>query len=118
MKRKAPPPRQAIALSYDGRSAPNVTAKGDDELAEAILTIAREYEVPIYENAELVKLLARLELGDAIPEALYRTIAEIIAFAWHLKGKAPAGFEQQEGEREVAPPLPLLEGPRRGRARE
>ncbi|MGV8604804.1 hypothetical protein ACV354_36045, partial [Pseudomonas aeruginosa] len=45
-----------------------------------------------YENAELARLLARLELGDAIPEALYRTIAEIIAFAWHLKGKCPEGF--------------------------
>src|SRR5690606_38743273 len=80
-------PRQAIALSYDGSNAPSLTAKGDDELAEAILAIAREHEVPIYENAELVRLLARLELGDAIPEALYRTIAEIIAFAWYLKGK-------------------------------
>ena len=71
---------------------PSLSAKGDAELAEAILAIARDYEVPIYENAELVRLLARLELGDAIPEALYRTIAEIIAFAWHLKGKCPEGF--------------------------
>jgi flagellar biosynthesis protein len=91
MKRQAP--RQAIALSYDGNSAPSLTAKGDDQLAEAILAIAREYEVPIYENAELVRLLARLELGDAIPEALYRSIAEIIAFAWYLKGKFPADFD-------------------------
>ena len=82
-------PRQAIALSYDGVNAPSLSAKGDDELAEAILAIAREHEVPIYENADLVKLLARLELGDEIPEALYRTIAEIIAFAWYLKGKCP-----------------------------
>ncbi|MGF6690256.1 flagellar biosynthesis protein [Metapseudomonas resinovorans] len=102
--------RQAIALSYDGVSAPNLTAKGDDELAEAILAIAREYEVPIYENAELVRLLARLELGDAIPEALYRTIAEIIAFAWYLRGKCPAGFDP-DAERDVSPPLPLLSGP-------
>lgn len=111
MKKGTKPPRQAIALSYDGLTAPNLTAKGDDELAEQILAIAREYEIPIYENAELVKLLARLELGDAIPEALYRTIAEIIAFAWHLKGKAPAGFREQEQAREVAPPAILLEGP-------
>ena len=101
MKHNAP--RQAIALTYDGASAPTLSAKGDDELAEAILAIAREHEVPIYENAELVRLLARLELGDAIPEALYRTIAEIIAFAWYLKGKCPPGFS----EREDAPPLPL-----------
>ncbi|TLX59354.1 flagellar biosynthesis protein FlhB [Stutzerimonas nosocomialis] len=99
--------KQVIALAYDGRNAPSVTAKGDDALAEAILAIAREHEVPIYENAELVRLLARLELGDAIPEALYRSIAEIIAFAWYLKGKAPAGFGQRD---DGDAPL-LLSGP-------
>ena len=95
--------RQAIALSYDGLNAPNLTAKGDDQLAEAILAIARQYEVPIYENAELVRLLAKLELGEAIPEALYRTIAEIIAFAWYLKGKCPQGFNTNQ-----PPESPLL----------
>ena len=40
--------RQAIALNYDGQTAPILSAKGDDELAEAIIAIAREYEVPIY----------------------------------------------------------------------
>lgn len=111
MSRKSQPEaRQAIALTYDGQSAPVLSAKGDDELAEAILAIAREYEVPIYENAELVRLLARLELGDAIPEALYRCIAEIIAFAWYLQGKRPPGFKE-DGERDVTPNLPLLRGP-------
>ncbi|TIH06570.1 EscU/YscU/HrcU family type III secretion system export apparatus switch protein [Pseudomonas leptonychotis] len=105
---KKPAPRQAIALTYDGQSAPVLSAKGDDELAEAILAIAREYEVPIYENAELVRLLARLELGDAIPEQLYRCIAEIIAFAWYLKGKSPASSER---DTDITPPLRLLEGP-------
>ena len=103
-------PRQAIALTYDGQQAPTLSAKGDDELAEAILAIAREHEVPIYENAELVRLLARMELGDRIPEALYLTIAEIIAFAWQLKGKVPVGFsDEQVSERDVTPmtlPLP------------
>jgi flagellar biosynthesis protein len=85
------PPRQAIALKYDGTHAPTLTAKGDEELAEEILRIARECEVPIYENSELVSLLARMELGDSIPQELYLTIAEIIAFAWNLKGKFPVG---------------------------
>ena len=53
------PPRQAIALKYDGQQAPTLTAKGDDALAEAILKLAREHEVPIYENAELVKKCTR-----------------------------------------------------------
>ncbi|MBC3453523.1 EscU/YscU/HrcU family type III secretion system export apparatus switch protein [Pseudomonas mosselii] len=102
MKHK--PPRQAIALSYDGQQAPTLSAKGDDELAEAILAIAREHEVPIYENPELVRLLARLELGEQIPEALYLTIAEIIAFAWQLRGRVPPGFQDSPPEeRDVTP---------------
>lgn len=102
-------PRQAIALSYDGQQAPTLSAKGDDELAEAILALAREHEVPIYENAELVRLLARLELGEQIPEALYLTIAEIIAFAWQLRGKVPIGFSDSPiDERDVTPHLPSL----------
>ena len=101
-------PRQAIALRYDGQKAPTLTAKGDDDLAEAILAMAREYEVPIYENAELVKMLARMELGDSIPQELYLTIAEIIAFAWHLQGKAPAGFAlaPTPAERDITPGRP------------
>ena len=98
-------PRQAIALTYDGQHTPTLSAKGDDILAEAILAIAREHEVPIYENAELVKLLARMDLGDSIPEPLYRTIAEIIAFAWHLKGKFPVGQDPDAPpvERDITP---------------
>ncbi|MBW0238105.1 MULTISPECIES: EscU/YscU/HrcU family type III secretion system export apparatus switch protein [Pseudomonas] len=95
-----PEPRQAIALNYDGKHAPTLTAKGDDELAAAILECARAHEIPIYENAELVKLLARLELGDSIPRELYLTLAEIIAFAWQLKGKFPVGFDPDAGTRE------------------
>ena len=97
--KNAAPPRQAIALKYDGQQAPTLTAKGDDALAEAILKLARENEVPIYENPELVKLLARMELGDSIPEELYRTIAEIIAFAWTLKGKFPVATTRMRDRR-------------------
>lgn len=100
------PPRQAIALTYDGQQAPTLSAKGDDALAEAILALAREHEVPIYENAELVRLLARLELGEQIPEALYLTIAEIIAFAWQLRGRVPAGFADDTATtRDITPAL-------------
>ena len=114
MSHKAP--RQAIALSYDGAQAPTLSAKGEDELAEAILALAREHEVPIYENAELVGLLARLELGDQVPEALYLTIAEIIAFAWQLRGKVPVGFvDEPPSERDITPPPAPLTNPRDNR---
>ncbi|MCJ8167920.1 EscU/YscU/HrcU family type III secretion system export apparatus switch protein [Atopomonas sediminilitoris] len=99
-------PRQAIALHYDGQQAPTLSAKGDDALAEAIVQIARAHDVPIYENADLVRLLSRLQLGDNIPEALYLCIAEILAFAWHLKGKCPADFAAREAQRHNVPALP------------
>ncbi|MFC3680879.1 EscU/YscU/HrcU family type III secretion system export apparatus switch protein [Bacterioplanoides pacificum] len=80
---------QAIALSYDGLSAPRVSAKGEDELAQAIIQLALQHEVPVYENATLLRWLSQLELGDEIPENLYQVIAEILAFVYRLEGKTP-----------------------------
>lgn len=102
-------PSKAVALTYDGSSAPVISAAGESALAEEILRIAREHEVPIYENAELVEILARLEVGSEIPELLYRAIAEIIAFVYMLKGKTPAGFSP----RPEAVTLPALQAPQR-----
>ena len=96
---------QAIALTYDGKTTPFVSAAGESELAEEILRIAREHDVPIYENADLVNILSRLEVGDDIPELLYRTIAEIIAFVYMLKGKVPENFSREGGS--DVPTLPL-----------
>ena len=36
-------PAQAIALHYDGQRAPRVTAKGEAEVAERIVALAREH---------------------------------------------------------------------------
>ena len=80
---------QAVALFYDGESAPSVTAKGEGEIAEEIITLAREHGVTLCENKALVELLMSLELGDQIPENLYIAIAQIIAFAYQLQGKEP-----------------------------
>ena len=89
-------PTQAIALKYDDVTAPKLTAKGNNELAEEIIRLANEYNVPLYENSELVSILSKLELGEEIPEVLYRVIAEIIAFAYYLQGKTPKGFNKPE----------------------
>ena len=89
-------PSKAIALKYDEISAPKLTAKGEDAIADEIMRIAEEHGIPLYENSELVSILSKLELGEEIPEVLYRVIAEIIAFAYHLQGKTPQGFGQSE----------------------
>ncbi len=77
----------AVALHYDETSAPRVTAKGKGQIAEEILRLAEEHAIPIKEEPELVELLATIELGDQIPEALYVAVAEVIAFAYTLKDK-------------------------------
>jgi flagellar biosynthesis protein len=79
----------AIALQYDGDSAPRVTAKGRDEVAQQIIQLARRHGIPLQENQPLAALLARVDLGEEIPQALYLAVAQVIAFAYHLSGKVP-----------------------------
>lgn len=79
--------QKAIALKYDQEAgkAPLIVAKGMGEIAEQIIKLAEEHDIHIHESPELVEVLIRLELGDEIPESLYRAIAEVIAFAYSLK---------------------------------
>lgn len=84
-----PPPGKVVALRYEGVGAPRVTAKGEGLVAEKILELAKEHHIPLHEDPALVAMLAKLELGDEIPVALYRAVAEVIAFAYMVSGKVP-----------------------------
>lgn len=92
MNKKHTPPKSAVALHYDGKNAPRLTAKGRGSIAEEIITLAREHGVPLHEDKELVGLLAQLELYDEIPRELYIAVAEVIAFAYMVTGKFPPGW--------------------------
>ena len=81
--------KRAVALSYDGQRAPVVSAAGSGDVAEQIIALAREHGIPLFENAELLKLLAQVDLGEEIPETLYLCIAQVIAFAYKIQGKSP-----------------------------
>lgn len=81
-------PSKAVAIQWDGKTAPKLTAKAQGALAEQILEIARQHDIPIqHDNEVLVSALAQLELGDEIPEMLYVAVAQVIAFAYYLSGK-------------------------------
>jgi len=81
---------RAVALHYSGKgTAPRVTAKGSGELAEQIIALAREHQIPLQEDPELIQLLAQIELGDEIPELLYIAVAEVLAFAYYVSGRVP-----------------------------
>lgn len=79
----------AVALSYDGENAPHISASGEDDLAQTIVSLAIANQVPVYENAELVTWLGQLDIGEEIPEQLYQVIAEILAFVYKLEGRVP-----------------------------
>lgn len=88
--------QKAVALFYDGKNAPQISAKGTGEVAEQIIAIANEHGVPLCDNGALVDLLVTLELGDQIPETLYIAVAYIIAFAYQLEGKEPEGWQKPD----------------------
>jgi flagellar biosynthesis protein FlhB len=85
------PTHYAVALKYDAKSmkAPVVLAKGADFLAEKIKEIARANAVPVLERPELARTLhAAVDVGEAIPEALFVAVAEVLALIYRLRGRA------------------------------
>jgi len=87
------PPDRAIALLYDGEHAPRITAKGEGELARRILALAEAHDIPLEGDPELAAILSQIPLGEEIPEALYRAIAEVISFAYLVSGRTPPGYD-------------------------
>lgn len=75
----------ACALRYDeedGDEAPVVVASGHGDLAARIVQAARAHNVPVLQDIPLARALVELEIGSAIPEALYEAVAEILREAW------------------------------------
>lgn len=79
-------PKKAVALKYEKEKdrAPRVTAKGRGDIAKRILEIAKEHNIPIREDADLVEVLSKLDLEEEIPADLYRVIAEVLSFIYRI----------------------------------
>ncbi len=86
------PTHLAVAVRYEqSMPEPVVVAKGADQMALRIRETAMEHGVPIVERKELARALyAGVEVGQAVPSALYKAVAEIIAYVYRLKGFARA----------------------------
>jgi flagellar biosynthesis protein len=82
----AEPERRAVALRYerDADRAPHVVARGRGSVADEILRLAREHDVPVHEDPDLLELLAACEPREEIPEELYGAVAELLAWLWRL----------------------------------
>jgi flagellar biosynthesis protein len=96
MTTSSEPTPLAVALSYDGKGAPRVVAKGSGEVADKILATAREHGVPLQPDADLVRLLAQIDLGEEIPRALYVAVAHVLAFAWAVTSREPPARRKDE----------------------
>jgi flagellar biosynthetic protein FlhB len=87
------PTQIAVAVQYDSKSmvAPVVVAKGQGLLAKRIRDIAEENKIPVIENKPLARaLMAQVEVGETVPQELYRSVAEVLAFIYRLKDRRTA----------------------------
>jgi len=84
------PTHFAVALRYEmDMEAPIVVAKGKDFLAQEIKEVARWHGIAVLENPPLAQALYHtVEVGSAIPSALYTAVAEILAFVFRAQAQA------------------------------
>ncbi|MBW4083224.1 EscU/YscU/HrcU family type III secretion system export apparatus switch protein [Paenibacillus sp. S150] len=76
--------KKAVALKYSPAQseAPVVVAKGQGDVADKILQLAKDSGVAVQEDAALVEVLSKLDLDQQIPPQLYQLVAEILSFVY------------------------------------
>jgi len=82
------PTHYAVALKYEeGKaSAPRLIAKGTDVIAARIRELAAENKIPVLESPQLARALHRHgELEKEIPAALFRAVAQVLAYVYGLR---------------------------------
>ncbi len=85
-RKKVQPRPAAAALRYDpaGDEAPEILAAGHGLIAQEILQIAKDNDVPLHQDAALVEALSRLNVTDVLPRELYAVVAEVLAYVFRL----------------------------------
>lgn len=83
------PTHFSVAISYNREEmdAPTIVAKGADHLAFRIREIAREHQVPIVENKPVARALYKQEVGEQVPEEMFKAVAEILAYVYSLRNR-------------------------------
>jgi flagellar biosynthesis protein len=108
---KKPKQRSAVGIKYHQGSeagapsggapsggAPSIIAKGFGDLADEIITLAKQNGVLVHEDPYLSDFLATLDLGQEIPDQLYHVIAELISFSYVLQGKFPDSWAKMHNK--------------------
>ncbi len=102
-----PKVKKATALKYEGAaSAPVVVASGQGEIAERIVKLAQEAGLHISSDPVLAELLAKVPVGDEIPEELYQAVAEILTYVYRLNnGQIEEKKDPATGQKPEVDPL-------------
>ena len=81
--------KKAVALQYRHQvdRAPKVVAKDQRIIAERIIEIAAEHNIPLKRDPALIEVLSKMDLEQEIPPELYRAVAEILAYVYKMSGK-------------------------------
>lgn len=89
--------KKAVALQYDDKRdvAPIIVASGSGYLAEKIIEVAGENNIPVYEDNSLASVLSRLDLGSSIPVELYETVVDVYVFFLNYSPKAKEYFKNR-----------------------
>lgn len=95
--------RSAVALRYQpGKdAAPTIIATGKGSIAEEILKVAEENQIPLFEDQALSDLLSKLELDTEIPPELYVLVAEVLAFVYALETMAAKRESIRKAAKEI-----------------
>ncbi len=84
------PTHLSVAVKYDPATmiAPEVIAKGADQVALKIREIAKENDILIVENVPLARTLYKtVKIGEGVPRSLYKAVAEVLAFVYKKRKK-------------------------------
>lgn len=87
------PDDAAAALRFEaGRDhTPVLVGKGRGATGRRILEAAHEHGIPVIERPDAAaEFLRRAEAGEAIPESLYQTAADLVAMAMKIRGRSAA----------------------------
>lgn len=81
--------KKAVALGYNRSqdNAPKVLASGAGEIANKIISLAKEHDIPIKEDPDLIEILSKVEVDQEIPPNLYKVVAEIFSFLYKITNK-------------------------------
>ena len=77
---------KAVALKYDKdvNNAPEVVASGQRYIASSIIKIAKQNDIPIKKDEDMVELLSKIDINKEVPDTMYKAVAEIFSFIYEI----------------------------------